>query len=194
MMHNVSRVALVGAVGLTMAWSSLAHATTVRRASVAELARSSSIVFHGVVRKVNDHLATSKDGPFRTALEIEVLEILKGRHADPIFSLTLPGGRAFDRVMRIPGMPIFAPGDEVVLMLERHTSGFALTGLAQGVFRIDRSSGSAIAARDLSGLHVLDLSPAKAKGEVVLAERPTLDALLSFLKVAVDQAGKEGAQ
>jgi hypothetical protein len=58
--------------------------------------------------------------------------------------------------MRIPGMPRFAPGDEVVIFLEAlPRGGFAITGLAQGVFRVEPSGGL---TRDLRGLGLVDRS------------------------------------
>jgi hypothetical protein len=132
-----------------------AMATTVVRASFEDLAQVSDVVLHGVVRAVDDELATSPTGPFRTAVEIEVLAVLKGAGRSTL-RLELPGGRAGNRVMRIPGMPHFAPGDEIVIFLEAlPRGGFAITGLAQGLFRVDPSGGL---TRDLRGLGLVDRS------------------------------------
>jgi len=129
-------------------------ATTVLRASFDDLTRVSTVVLRGVVRAVDDQLATSPEGPFRTAVDIEIIDHLKGLDGQATLRLELPGGRAGNRVMRIPGMPRFFPGDEIVIFLEAlPRGGYAITGLAQGVFRVRANGG---VDRDLRGLGIVD--------------------------------------
>jgi len=152
-----------------------AAATTVIGASIAELAHSADVILYGVVRNVDAELAKTPDGPFRTAIEVEVLEPLKGLNKDqPILSLLIPGGRGFGRVMHIPGMPQLQEGEEVILLLEETALSYAFAGLGQGVFRIDRSRGEPRAWRDLSGMRLVG-----KKTELV---EPTLGALLDYLR------------
>ena len=54
--------------------------------------------------------------PF-TVVSLERLETFRGSIGD-VFSVRLPGGRDGDRAWWVPGVPSFAPGEEVVLMLE----------------------------------------------------------------------------
>ena len=87
--------------------SAPAAATTVIRATLPELMKSSEVVVHGIVRHVDDQLATDKDGPFQTAVDLELVEVIKGLDAGTrVLRLVLPGGRAFERTLRPsePGM------------------------------------------------------------------------------------------
>jgi len=177
--HDVMKsIALAAAFGALLA-AAPAHATTVRRAALADLVHSSAAIVHGVVRAVDDELAKGPDGPFRTAVEIDVVEALAGLDADTkTLSLLLPGGRAFGRVMRIPGMPTLHVGDEVVLLLEATPLGYIFTGLGQGVFYVDRSFDTPRVWRDLGDVLWLGKAPADF-GSV-----PTLDDLLAVLRTA----------
>lgn len=153
-----------------------AAATTVISASIAELAASADVILYGVVRTVDAELAKTPDGPFRTAIEIEILKPIKGLSEDQqILSLLVPGGRGFGRVMKIPGMPQFQEGEEVVLLLEGTSLGYAFAGLGQGVFRIERQSGEPRVWRDLSGMRLVGK-------QQQLGIEPTLVALLDYLR------------
>jgi hypothetical protein len=157
--------------------SSPALAATVLRAGVPELAAASDLVVHGVVRVVDDAVS---QGPFRTVVEVELLEVLKGRHTEPVLRLVLPGGRRGDLTMVVPGMPRFAPGDEVVLLLERTARGYAFAGLAQGVFKVDRGGRVPIVTRDLRELDFV--VPRKQPLPADLGPASRLDDLLQRLR------------
>ncbi len=172
---------------IVMAVATTAGATTVRRAPVAELAATSDVILHGMVRFVDDHLATSRSGPFLTAVEIEIIEVIKG--LDPkteTLRLLLPGGRAFGRTARVPGMPQLQPGEEVVLLLERTELSYIFTGLGQGVFRVEGTTGATPRVfRDLSGMNLVGPT---THG---LAFEPTLAGLLGFLRETASQGGDQ---
>lgn len=162
-------------------WPRPASATTVIRAPLSQLAASSDVILHGLVRQVDDSLAVGPNGPFLTAIDIELREVLKGLDSGTAtFRLLLPGGRAFGRVMKIPGMPTFRVGQEVVVLLERHARGFALTGLGQGVFTIRREGPIAIAERDLRGLELV--GSVGDSGVDLPARSPELGRLLTDLR------------
>jgi hypothetical protein len=114
-----------------MAWLWLA--TTLRLAPISELRAASELIVHAQVWNVDEQASG-----FQTAVALKVMQTLKGI-CDDTLTLLLPGGRSGGRTLRIPGMPIFAAGDEVVLLLERTAVGWALTGLGQGVYRVDRN-------------------------------------------------------
>ncbi len=128
-----------------------AGATVLKRAPLAELAQSSAVIVHAVVRRVDDEVAPTPQGPFRTQIELEVLEAVKGlAPAARTLALDLPGGRGFGRTMAIPGMPRFSEGDEVVLLLEATPrGGLALTGLSQGAFFVRRAGEATEVVREL---------------------------------------------
>jgi hypothetical protein len=164
-------------------WAASASATVLRRASLDELVDSSAVVFHGRVVAVDDDNSEGPRGPFRTTIELEVLTVVKGLGKDTgVFTLTLPGGRAGDRVMHIPGMPRFSPGDEVVLLLEPTSEGHALAGLGQGVFRVIRADGEVRVVRELGGAVLLDQ---EHKPSAPLKAPRTLDELLAVLGAMV---------
>lgn len=176
----------LGVVAIVIAAAASASATTVRRASVAELANASDVVVHGVVQYVDDRSGTSRQGPFLTAVEIELLEVIKG--LDPkteTLRLVLPGGRAYDRTALVPGMPRLTPGDEVVLLLEKTTLSFIFTGLGQGVFRVRRGGEVPVVSRSFGGMHLVG-PPTHDLGF-----EPTLDGLLSFLRASADEGGAQ---
>ena len=165
------------------------QAATVLHLSLEDMTRASGVVFHGVVKEVNDRVATSDAGPFRTVVHFEILEVLRGLPQERrTFELEIPGGRGPRLVMRIPGMPKFSVGEEVLLFLEKYSGGYALTGLAQGVYRIDRGEGGILASRDLTGLSLVapsgSLSSAKAGTGSRVASQ-SLDALLSRVRTVL---------
>jgi len=134
-----------------------AGAATVRRASIDELAQASVVIFRGIVRSVNNELEAKETGLLETAIEFEVLESIKGlRPKAKRFSLVLPGGKVHGREMRIPGIPKFALGEEVVVLLEANSGRYVLTGLSQGVFWIDRVNGVASLRRNFRETHFID--------------------------------------
>jgi hypothetical protein len=158
-------------------YASSAFATVVLRMPLYELAKNSDVIVYGVVTEVNDDTATSVDGPFRTEITFKIFRSIKGlKKVQGELRFTLPGGRAFDREMRIPGMPTFAKGDEVVMLLEATVNNrLTPTGLSQGVFYIDRARK---VSRQLNGMTLYDQGD--IKGDFLPAPI-TLDGLLNFL-------------
>ena len=134
------RLGFIGILGLVFILPSITNATVVRKIEFSQLVQHSAIIFHGIVRKVDNDLSTSCRGPFLTRLELEVVHSWKG-HSKPTFEFTLPGGRACSLRMKIPGMPQFESGEEVILFLGNTSKGYVLTGLHQGVYWVDALSG-----------------------------------------------------
>ena len=140
----MQRIFLSGTVVVVFGYLALsswtASATIVKAISLDTIVESSSIIFHGIVRHVDDDLSMGPTGPFRTRIRFEIIKPLKGGDSgDLLFELVLPGGRAGDKVMRISGMPRFDTGQEVIVCLEKTRKGYALTGLFQGVFFVEES-------------------------------------------------------
>ncbi len=114
------------------AWS-----TVVQRASLKDLVRSSQAVLHAQVVRVDDTAQSTKNR-FLTTVELRVIEAIKGLPANQTsFSFTVPGGRSGTRALKIPGMPVLKPHQEVVLLLEKTGRGeWIYTGFSQGVFEV----------------------------------------------------------
>jgi hypothetical protein len=176
-------IAATGLVLVVLCYTAGAGATTVRRVAIDELATAASVIVHARVANVNPSLAPTPQGPFQTEVAFEVLESVKGLPADSAtLTLVLPGGRGFGRTMHVPGVPQFAPGDEVVLLLERTSRGLVPAGLGQGVFRVlPDASGTLRVERDLGAVNEV--------GPLTFAAVPaTLPALLTRLR-ALAQGG-----
>ena len=58
--------------------------------------------------------------------------------------------------MKIPGMPSFTAGEEVVVFLEKTQKNWALTGLSQGKFSVTTDTlGNKTVTRSLDGIHMM---------------------------------------
>lgn len=118
-----------------------ASATTMLRMDLPELSRSADVIVHGTVRRLESRW--SGDGRLIvTDVEIQVTEALKGQ-AGGTLVVTQPGGQVGDIGQRVSGLASFAPSEEVVVFLERlGDQGFRVSGLAQGKYKVQRSTGS----------------------------------------------------
>jgi hypothetical protein len=136
---------------LALLGSSL-DATTVQRFDLEELTENAEVVFMGTCQSASTEQV---GGQVFTRYRFAVAETLKGGPRQNL-ELLLPGGRFEGTRIRIPGMPAFAPGEELVLFLTvEGRPGYAWpVGLGQGKFRIERR-GAAKPARiyqELDGL------------------------------------------
>tara|TARA_B100000029_G_C17336017_1_gene873492 strand:+ start:311 stop:877 length:567 start_codon:yes stop_codon:yes gene_type:complete len=111
-------------------------ATTVQRFSLAGLTANAERIVVGTCSKSEPRLI---HGQIYTRYLFNVDTSIKGPAADQL-ELHLPGGHLQGVFTRIAGMPIFTPGDEVVLFLSAENSlGHAWpVGLTQGRFSILR--------------------------------------------------------
>ena len=176
-------LALVGV--LSTAGARVASATVVQRASLEALVKSSAVIVHGVVRAV-DEASPKASAPFRTMVDIDITEPVKGLAAGTSsLQLELPGGRSGGFAMYVPGMPRFVAGDEVGLLLEATSAGFVPAGLAQGVFHVERATGAAVVRRQLEGATYADILGRPVTGP---PEPTRLDDLLTTLR-ALTRAG-----
>ena len=146
---------------LTILSSSLG-ATTVQRFQMEDLAGNAERVFVGTCQTASTEQV---DGQLFTRYRFAVTETLKGDSRQNL-ELLLPGGEARGTRVRIPGMPVFVPGEELVLFLtaENRLGHAWPVGLAQGKFRIERR-GAAKQARvyqELDGLSFYAPTAAKS--------------------------------
>ncbi len=185
------RYSIVLACHLFLTLSSEAYATVVRHAPLRELTQASTWVIHATVGAVDDDLSTDASGPFLTRVNFNIIEVLRGPQADRSkLSVVFPGGRSGERIARIPGMPQFKMGEEVVVLLESTGEGrFIPIGLEQGVFRIENKNGERTVHRNMGSLHfVKDPHGEEKPFEDVMPK--SIAQLLSTLR----QFAKEGAR
>ncbi|GMV41266.1 MAG: hypothetical protein AMXMBFR64_29820 [Myxococcales bacterium] len=150
-----------------------ARATVVLEVGLDDMSRTSDVIFHGVVTRT-DVVAVGGDATrLVTDVTFSLTEVLKGRALvpEPSFTLRLIGGQRGGLELRIPGMPRFSEGDEVVMFLERTEGGFAITGLSQGRFevRVDAETGERVVDRSLGSVGVARFG---AGGEFEMTEAP----------------------
>jgi PKD repeat protein len=123
-----SRVLLVAVAGLAVA--KLLTAATYLPMSDADLAGRAPVIARATVVSIAAELEPvgETDRPM-TLVNLQLLEAIKGSPGQT-FVVSLPGGRAGDKVWWVPGTPRFSPGEEVLLMLgplPGHPGRFRLT-------------------------------------------------------------------
>ena len=113
-----------------------ASAATVPYRSDAELVAISARV---VGARVLDSIVERAPSAIRTRTRVVVIEDFTGG-ADAILTVDERGGRLADGTnLWIPGTPRFAPGDDVVLCLERTADGYRTVSMLLGVPRRRRA-------------------------------------------------------
>jgi hypothetical protein len=128
-------------------------ATMVRPLSLATAAAAAGRITHGRVRAVES--GRDEAGFPSTWITLDVIDTLKGDSAQtltfkqPGVSRALPDGA----IGRIPGLPTYAIGAEVVLFLHPESAaGFSSpVGLGQGVYWVERDAQGAKVRRGLGG-------------------------------------------
>jgi hypothetical protein len=150
-----------------------ANATVVLEVGLEKMSEASAVIFQGVVVDVRVTEASGRPGAIHTEVRFRSVEALKGagHFQDSLLTISLLGGSLHGQTLHVPGMPEFVQGMEVVLFLEKTATGFALTGLHQGVFVIEdapdgslepvvsqRPSGASIARHDPEGRFILGAS------------------------------------
>lgn len=135
------RLLQVGRCAAALLWACglVAGATTLLREDVASLSRDSDVIARGTVRRVESRWTQDR---MRIVTEVEILitETLKGAPGTTV-TILQPGGRVGDLVQRVSGLASFSQGEEVVVFLERRPGErYLVSGMAQGKFRVERSS------------------------------------------------------
>ena len=146
-MSLVALVLLLGAVP--------AGATTmVKRMALDEVTTKAVRIVHGTVTSIRSD--RDESGMPATWITLEVSRTLKGRAVKEFtfkqagVAEPLPDGT----ITRIPGMPRYTVGEEVVIFLHGESArGFTSpVGLGQGMFRVNRGHGAAAHAEVKSDL------------------------------------------
>jgi hypothetical protein len=184
------RPVVIAAAALAVLGASVATATVVLQVGLEEMTHGSDVIVHATVEQTRTVGGPSEGAPISTVVTFRAIEVLAGAaHVQSgRLDVVLLGGRADGIEMRIPGMPEFAAGEEVVVFLEKTEQSFALTGLAQGVFRVttDAGTGEKVCSRGLLGL---GFAAFDASGEFSMVDTPAgvqghpLDALLDEVRL-----------
>lgn len=164
---------VVSALLALIALGGLASATLVVRLDLSELVARSSLIVEGRCLSVTG--LRDPSGVLVTEVELLVDRGRRGARDGEILRFRLPGGELGGRRLVIPGLPSFAPGDEVFLFLTAPSSrGWRMpVGLGQGLYRLrrDPATGDRRLLRDLTGLELVD---AVTGATVDVARRQTL--------------------
>ncbi len=129
----------LGAAVLALLPTAPAMATSMLAQDIEALTRSSDAVVHGKVKKVESRW-TGDHKQIVTDVWIDVVEFIKGKGNQTVV-VQQPGGEVGDIGQKVSGLAAFTQGEEVVVFLERQgTERYLVAGMAQGKFRVERSS------------------------------------------------------
>jgi hypothetical protein len=160
-----------------------ALATTLKRMSVADLARAA----HTVVRaRCITNSTRWEAGEIWTFTTFEVEETWKGS-APAQITVRMLGGSAGNLTSTVSGVPRFSPGEELILFLERTPAqDFSIVSWMQGTFRIahNRASGEEIVTQDTAAFPVFD--PASHNFEAAGIRKMPLSAFRSLVIASIE--------
>ena len=189
-------ILLVGAA--TSLLAAPASAMTVLRASLPELVETSAIVLHAKVQSTRVHDRRAKGLAVFTETTLEIIEVYKGdaKRLGKTFSWEMVGGTAGGLTWSMPGMPTFAAGEEVVVLLEKHAKGYTLTGAPQGKYRVYRDAkGVSRVKRRFGDVHFMQrdaksgrITSAPHAVKPTLLQPPRLDPTLTSLRAEIKAA------
>lgn len=112
-----------------------AQATVFIPLGLAELAKKSDLVVHGVV--LGKHCEKDNQGRIFTKVDLQVIEVFKGEVKSSPLTVVHGGGELDGRRSTAIGQVDYQPGEETVAFLVRNARGEAVTlGLAQGQFQV----------------------------------------------------------
>jgi hypothetical protein len=184
MMNQLRKLAALS-IAAMLSFCGVAAATTLQRMSVADMSRAS----HTIVRAHCVANSTRWDaGEIWTFTTFDVEDIWKGS-APLRITVRLLGGEAGNLKSTVSGVPRFAPGEQLVLFLERTTAGdFSVVSWVQGTFRIghDRTTDEEIVTQDTAAFAVLD--PASHRFETSGIRKMRTDAFRALVAAALENA------
>ncbi|MBL9134212.1 MAG: hypothetical protein JNK85_00025 [Verrucomicrobiales bacterium] len=121
---------------LALVFPYLALATRMVPLAIEQLAGTSELIVHGHVQSVGTR--RDAEGRVFTRVELEGMNVWKGRLEGTSCVVVLGGGILGDRQVAVTGQAEYAVGDEVVLFLVRNPRGEWVTvALEQGRFRVE---------------------------------------------------------
>ncbi len=138
---SLDRKSLYLAIGLTLAITSSAMATSFVRASIEDLATESSHVVRGHFVEFESRWNDERTLIYTRAV-VEVTQTFAGTLSSRRIVVYLPGGTVEDTSMLVIGAPTPRFGTDTVLMLraapetDAGMEAFAMVGLSQGAFDV----------------------------------------------------------
>ena len=175
---SLIRLGLVSLAALLLSGATAALATMTMRLDLPHIVAAADRAFVG--RVVSVHADRDAAGLPSTWITFAVDHVIKGTVGGTLtikqFGTTAP--LSDGSVLRLPGLPTYAPGDEMILFLSgESTAGFSSPiGLAQGKFPIVRRAGHAMVAATvetvgtLQSMRSLRTARAPAAGAITLNE------------------------
>ncbi|NUN14221.1 MAG: hypothetical protein HUU55_11355 [Myxococcales bacterium] len=192
-MHRLFSSFLTAAfIAVSVPTSSLA--TVVLQVGIDEMTHTSQVILHATVESVETVTLPDRPGAVFTDVTFVGLEALKGSAllVNNRLTVRVIGGKTENYEVRIPGMPLFRSGEEVVVFLEKTEDSFAFCGLGQGVFRVetDGLTGEKVVTRNTGGLGFATFDH-QGRFEMSDAPRPLrnlpLAMLLEEIRIYVDR-------
>src|SRR5262245_44881003 len=114
--------------------SFVAHATTVERLDLHDLARKAHKIIVGRVSNSRTFWSSNRK-LILTSYTVEVQETIKGESSHTL-ELTTIGGTIGDLTLHVAGMPSFERGENTLLFVENSGAFSTVVGLDQGKFKI----------------------------------------------------------
>ncbi len=138
-------------------FASTGHATLIRILSFDDLTLASDLVIDGTVLKSEPHWTPDHQGVY-TDIDVLVADPVVGQATvGRVLTIRQAGGELDGMAFTFVGMPVFKPGERVLLFLQEIQGLRIVVGLKQGKLPITRDpkTGALTARRDLSDLAVV---------------------------------------
>jgi hypothetical protein len=112
------------------------YSSTLVYMELKDILKRSEAVVRGVVRDVESRYNEERTKILTYTL-IEIKETIYGK-TPPVITVETYGGRVGDINMKVPGMPEFKKGEEVVLFVKKTGEYYHISGMVQGKYRVEK--------------------------------------------------------
>ncbi len=164
-----------------------AAATSLARLSVEQMTVAASTIARG--RCIASESRWEK-GEIWTISTIEIEDVWKGAAPNRI-SVRLIGGRSGHILSTVAGVPLFHPGEEVILFLEPDRSGgLTVTGWVEGTFRIGRDPHSGVERVTQDSASFEGIRPATSAGDEGEIHGLPIERLRARVRAALERSGR----
>ena len=178
-------------VALALALAAPVSATEVVHFDTPALVRGSSDIVIGRIEGTRSYW-NERHTKILTEVSVRVSESLKGAPPGELRLVQL-GGEVDGMRYRVPGSPLFSPGEEALLFVWRDAAGRPqVNALAQGKFDIRRDpvTGARLVQRSLPGLAFREPRSLRGAPAGEAAHAVPLDDLLREIRRALDEGGR----
>ncbi len=162
-------LALAAAAGTLVAQAQPAQAMTVLQVDLKALVATADLVLYGPIAKTRVLDQRKTGHGVWTEFTLDVREVWKGdaKLAGKPFAWRHVGGTTADGItVAVPGMPTFTAGEEVIVVLEKTSESYVISGGPQGKFTVQaRGNGTRIVRRDLPDVNFVRQDPATGRME-----------------------------